>query len=252
MTTTSLTIVNASERFPKVPTLMEPTTSGYILCAAEVDSRPPFLPNSQAKRRLISSCKRWCRELKADPNVDSVVVFDAILISPGRGEFIKERPGKVHIARFDLVILIETTSQQAIDAVKTSPVYARMEGAIEEEATDTYAVTATNVRRMGPVDHDTQGVFLFNYFFADDTAQNLAIWEYTAGWFQKETGLDNSTVLLPREGERSDYRIINHCRWDRLRDVLPSLTLKRSFHTYVLANFEANKVAAMPILYRIA
>jgi hypothetical protein len=34
-------------------------------------------------------------------------------------------------------------------------------------------VTATNVRRMGPVDHDTQGVFLFNYFFADDTARNL-------------------------------------------------------------------------------
>jgi hypothetical protein len=250
--TTPLTVVNASERFPKVPALVEPTTSGYILDAAQVDRRPPFLPNSREKRRLISLCKQWCRELEADPNVVSAVVFDAILIPPGRGEFIKERPGRVHIARFDLVILIETTSPQAIDAIEASPVYARMERAVEEEATDTYAVAATNVRRMGPVDHDTQGVFLFNYFFADDTARNLAVWEYTAGWFQKETGLDNSTVLLPREGERSDYRIINHCRWDRLRDILPSLTLKSSFHNYVLANFEANNVAAMPILYRIA
>jgi hypothetical protein len=250
--TPSLTVVNASERFPKVPTLVVPTTSGYILNAAQVDRRAPFLPNSREKRRLISSCKPWCRELEGDPNVVSAVVFDAILIPPGRGEFIKELPGKVHIARFDLVILIETTSPQAIDAIKASPVYARMERAIEEEATDNYAVTATNVRHMGPVDHDTQGVFLFNYFIADDTARNLAVWEYTAGWFQKETGLDNSTVLLPREGERSDYSIINHCRWDRLRDVLPSLTLRSSFHNYVLANFEANKVAAMPILYRIA
>jgi hypothetical protein len=252
MTTTSLTIVNASERFPKVPTLIEPRTSGYILDAAQVDSRPPFLPNSRAKRRLISSCKRWCRELKADPNVVSVVVFDAILIPPGRGEFTKERPGKVHIARFDLAILIETTSPRATDAIKASPAYARLERDIEEAASDTYAVTATNVKRIGSVDHDTQGVFLFNYFFADDTDRNLAVWEYTAGWFQKETGLNNSTVLLPRYGERLDYRIINHCRWDSLRDILPSLTLKRSFHNYVLANFEANSVAAMPILYRIA
>ena len=102
------------------------------------------------------------------------------------------------------------------------------------------------------MDHSRQGVFLFNYFFADDTAQNLAVWEYTAGWFVQETGLNNSTVLLPRGGERSNYNIINHCRWDRMQDVLPSLIFKRTFRTYVLANFEANRVAAMPILYRMA
>ena len=37
-----------------------------------------------------------------------------------------------------------------------------------------------------------------------------------------------------------------------MRDVLPSLVFKRTFRTYVLANFEANRVAAMPILYRMA
>jgi hypothetical protein len=250
--TTPLTIVNASDRFPKVPTLVEPATSGYILTAARVDRRPPFLPNSRRKRALISLLKRGCRELEADPNVVSAVVFDALLIPPGRGRFIEQRRGKAHVARFDLAILIETESPEATDAVENTAGYAMMERAIEEVATDTYTLTATNVKRIGAVDHDAQGVFLFNYFFAGDTARNLTVWEYTAGWFQKETGLDNSTVLLPREGGRSDYNIINHCRWDRLRAVLPSLLFKRSFRSYVLANFEANRVAAMPILYRMA
>jgi hypothetical protein len=59
-----------------------------------------------------------------------------------------------------------------------------MERTIREAASFTHVVTATNPKSMGPVDHARQGVFLFNYFFADDTAENLAVWEYTAGWFQ--------------------------------------------------------------------
>jgi hypothetical protein len=82
--------------------------------------------------------------------------------------------------------------------------------------------------------------------------QNLAVWEYTAGWFEDQTGLRNSTVLLPEAGPRKDYTIINHCRWDSLWDILPSLAFKRSFRTYVLAHFEANNTAAIPILYRLA
>jgi hypothetical protein len=127
-----------------------------------------------------------------------------------------------------------------------------MEKAIQAAASYVHTIEATNVRRIGPVDHSRQGVFLFNYFFADDVEQNLGIWKYTAGWFQSETGLDNSTVLLPVDAGRSRYSIINHCRWDRLSDILPSLIFKRSFHTYVLDNFEANQVAALPILYRLA
>ncbi|HZB08977.1 MAG TPA: hypothetical protein VE525_07695 [Rubrobacter sp.] len=246
-----LTVVNDDARFPRAK-LAEPLPSGFVHIAAEVDGKPPFLLNSREKRRLLARCKEWCRQLEEDPDVLSAVVFDAVLNAPGRGAFLKRRPGKVHVARFDLAILIETTNPQTADALKTSPVYTAMERTVREAASFTHFVTATNPKSMGPVDHERRGVFLFNYFFAEDTAQNLAVWEYTAGWFQNETGLDNSTVLLPREGERPDYRIINHCRWDRLRDVLPSLLLKRSFRTYVLANFEANRVAAMPILYRLA
>jgi len=247
----ALTVVNADPRFPRAK-LVEPASSGYVHVAAEVDARAPFLPNSRKKRQLIARCKGWCRQLEGGPGVLSAVVFDALLVAPGRGEFLNRRPGEVHVARFDLAVLIETATPEAADALRASPAYADMERAIREAATFTHVVTATNPKSMGAVDHERRGVFLFNYFFADDTARNLAVWEYTAGWFQQETGLDNSTVLLPRDGGRSEYNITNHCRWDRLRDVAPSLIFKRSFRNYVLANFEANGVAPMPILYRLA
>lgn len=245
-------MVNEDAGFPQVK-LVEPAPSGYVHLAAEVDGRPPFLPNSQKKRELIARCKRLCRQLEADPGVLSAVVFDALLIPPGRGEFLKKLPGKTHVARFDLAILVETTTPEAAEEVaEASAPYAEMERAVRDAATFVHRIAATDAKRIGPVNHERRGVFLFNHFFADDTARNLAVWEYTAGWFQQETGLDNSTVLLPRDGERSEYNIVNHCRWDRLRDVLPSLIFKRSFRSYVLDNFEANDVAAMPILYRMA
>lgn len=251
MLTESIASTNKKVRFLKA-TLVDPAASGYIHLAAEVDKRSPFLPNSWKKRALIADLKRWCQQLEANPSVVSAVVFDAFQIPPGRGAFVRERPGEVHIARFDLAVLIETTSPEAADTVKGLSAYADMERAVRAAASFTHVITATNVRRMGPVDHTKQGVFLFNYFFADDTARNVAVWEHTAGWWEQETGLDNSTVLLPRNGELSAYNIINHCRWDHLRGVLPSLLFKRTFHSFVLATFRANHVAAMPILYRLA
>ena len=127
-----------------------------------------------------------------------------------------------------------------------------MEGNFKAETKKSLIVTGVNVRRIGPVDHSKKGVFLFNYFYADQVKQNLQVWEYTAGWFQNQTGLDNSTVILPDLVKENSYKIINHCRWDHLIDILPSLIFKRSFKKFVLNNFEANNVAAMPILYRLA
>ena len=82
--------------------------------------------------------------------------------------------------------------------------------------------------------------------------QNLQVWEHTAGWFEDQTGLNNSTLILPDQVNEGSYKIINHCRWDHLIDILPSLIFKKSFKDFVLNNFEANNVAAMPILYRLA
>jgi hypothetical protein len=57
---------------------------------------------------------------------------------------------------------------------------------------------------------------------------------------------------MPTRADLSEYTLINHCRWDRLGDVLPSLIFKRSFRDFVLAHFDANDTAPMPILYKLA
>lgn len=248
-----LNIVNEHLNFQKV-SLVAPTTSYYLHLAAEVDQSllPIFLTTSSKKKRLIREAKRWCQELEQQAGVNSAVVFTARLIPPGRGKFVQQRQAKAHIAKFDFAVLIETSDLAAIDSVKNSQAYQELEQAVKRGATYIHTITATNVKHIGPVDHQRQGVFLFNYFFADNTEQNLGVWEYTAGWFQQETKLGNSTVLLPLEPEKSKYSIINHCRWNKMIDILPSLLFKKSFRSYVLNIFEANNVAAMPVLYKLA
>jgi hypothetical protein len=70
-------------------------------------------------------------------------------------------------------------------------------------------VAARNVRRVGDVDKTRPGLFLFNYFAGADPALAAELWDYPAGWYEAETGLDNSTLLAPLEGEQSDYVLIN-------------------------------------------
>lgn len=246
-----LRIVNGELRFPRVD-LVEPSPSRFIHIAAEIEARPPFLPDSGAKKQVLAKAKDACTRLAREPGVKDAAAFTAVLIPPGLGEHAKQRADRLHIARFDLAVLIECDNAETVQRVQRHPACEAMQRAIVQTASYVHAITATNPRRMGPVDHTRPGVFLFNHFAADDLAQNLAVWDYTAGWFEVETGLDNSTVLLPDDPTQSQYSIINHCRWDRLRDVLPSLLFKKTFHSYVLDNFAANNVAAIPILYRLA
>ncbi|QPH38904.1 hypothetical protein [Pedobacter endophyticus] len=249
----NLKVVNKHLQFKKVA-LTEPTSNFYLHIAAEVDQFwiPVFLTTGSRKKRLIDNAKQWCRELKKDHEVVSADVFKAILIPPGIGKFLKEQLGRVQIAKYDFAILIETASLQKAEDIKNTADYNHILGEIKNISRNTHMTTATNIRHINPVDHQKQGVFLFNYFLANSLQKNLSIWEYTAGWFQEETGLYNSTVLLPIDQRNSEYTIINHCRWNKISDILPSLIFKKSFHSYVLDNFYANEVAAMPILYKLA
>jgi hypothetical protein len=243
------TYVDVGRRFPQAK-LVEPTTSGYLLVAAEVDRRPMFLPNSRPKRRLLRQLKEQVASLRADQRVLEAVAFDGLLTPARRGQLLNHRPG-VPIARFDLAVLAETTSPTTATDLEGGPSWRELVGMIQAASRRSYRLRAHNVRRMGLVDHHRKGVFLFNYFYADRTDLNLAAWQYTAGWFADQTGLDNSTVLLPDATSEPRYRLVNHARWDRLRDILPALLFKRSFHTYVLEHFRVNGVAAMPVLYRL-
>ena len=254
MTTQSetLQIVGPKNTFPEV-SLIEPTQSGYLLLAIEVDHRPPigFFVESGWKKKLLAQLKSFSIALAKSDDVLDASVFKALIVPPGRGAFLKKRPD-VKIAKFDVVMLVEFNTINAARNYQNSPEWVALMADAKENAHNVMCISASNARRIGPVDHSTNGVFLFNYFYADSLDINLQVWNYTAGWFQDQTGLDNSTVLLPDETTQVPYTIINHCRWDRLRNILPALLFNRSFKPFVLNNFEQNNTAATPILYQLA
>lgn len=101
------------------------------------------------------------------------------------------------------------------------------------------------------MDKTRPGLFLFNPFVAEDKAVALELWDHLAGWYVKQTGLDNSTLLEPLD--ESDYVFVNHARWDPgpLGLLLRQVT-KPSFRPYVQQNLLVNRTGSMPVLYRMA
>jgi hypothetical protein len=232
--------------------LIDPLESGYILLASCVDRRPPFgfFWESARKRRLVQDLKPLVRAIPGE-GVQEVSLFKAILIPPGRGAYLKARPD-ANIARFDVAILIRTRNVEGARSLMQSTALQDIQASLRNSSKDLYTMLGGNIRRIGSVDHHRPGIFLFNYFFAASERQNLAVFDCTAGWFQQETGLDNSELMRPILQQGAQYTVINHARWNRLTDVLPSLLFKPSFPRYVLKHFEVNRTAAMPILYRLA
>lgn len=248
----NLNIVNTHLKFPKVH-LQPPNTFGYLLLALEVDAKGPlFITESRKKKELLKDAKKLLKSIGEINYVEDVTIFKARFIPPGKGAFLKKRADKIHMAKYDVVVLIETDAYSDMDRLKEEVAFIQLEKLAIKNSNHLHKATAKNIRKMGDVDHDKQGVFLFNFFYADHVDQNLKIWEYTAGWFEHETKLDNSTLLRTQEDDSRLYSVINHCRWDKLSDILPSLIFKSTFKSYVLANFEANNTAPMPILYKLA
>lgn len=71
-----------------------------------------------------------------------------------------------------------------------------MKETIDKVVRFVHCITATNTKRI-------DDVFLFNYFFAANEGIEIlrSVWEYTAGWWTANANLDNSTPLVPLEGE---------------------------------------------------
>jgi hypothetical protein len=252
-----LRLVNPDPKYRPI-SLIEPTTLGYIHIGAEVRPprlpfRLPFLPAGREKYELIGRLKELARQLGQLDTVEKVTVFDAIVMPPVRSGYLRERGDSVHVPRFDIVVLVETRSVDAIPEVQRTPPYQALLDVLQRQARRLHVMAARNAKRVGDVDKSRQGLFLFNHFVADNKDVMLQLWDYLADWYALETGLDNSTLLIPLEGEHSDYLAINSARWDEsLPRFLWQQFSKKSFRTYVLANLEANRVGAMPVLYRIA
>lgn len=185
-------------------------------------------------------------------------IFTAIIVPPGSGEgrkFREEKKLDFHVATFDLVILIECERVQDIDQIIDCELYKIIEGLLKSNSTYFNRTLAKNSNRIAEVDKDKQGIFLFNYFFAEDSKTVLDVWEYTAGWWTAKGNLTNSTPLLPLTDD-NQFSLINHCRWDHLIDVMPTLILgrlgiKSGLNDFVLKNFTENNIVAMPVLYKL-
>jgi hypothetical protein len=245
-------LVNPNPRYGKVH-LIEPTSLGYVHLAAEVQAahRPgPVLRRSRDKHQLLGVLKWQARQLTELDAVERVTVYDAVAFAPPGGE-VKDRAATA--AWFDVAVLAELNSREAVGEVRAAPAYRALAGALTEQARRVHQIAAQNVRRVGDVDKTRPGLFLFNYFAGDDPGLAVELWEYLAGWYEAETGLDNSTLLAPLEGEQSDYVLINHARWDGSLPLFMARQLpKKTFRSYMLANLKAHHLASMPVLYRLA
>jgi hypothetical protein len=245
-----LTIVNPNPKYARVR-LMEPPPTGYLLVAAVVEpalGRTPFPRRSARKAALLSELKAQAASLERLEAVTKATVYRAALLPPVNpdAQRMAARP-----AHYDVVVLVETVTVDAATEVEASPEYRKLHNTVTAAARENYVMPARCLRRVGDVDKTRPGLFLFNFFVAEDPDVALDLWDHLAAWYAVETGLDNSTLLGPTGP--ADYVFVNHARWDM---SLPRFALtqfgKRTFFTYVLANLRANRVAAMPILYRLA
>ena len=95
----------------------------------------------------------------------------------------KKRPDAI-VARFNVVMLVEFKSIEAANNYQDTLEWATRLADTKENSHNAINVAASNTCRIGPVNHAVEGVFLFNYFYADSLDINLQVWNYTAGWFQ--------------------------------------------------------------------
>jgi hypothetical protein len=243
------TLVNPQPKYQPVK-LIEPPPLGYIHLAAVVAppaGRIPRPGSSPRKTMLLTRLKDLTRQLANLPEVIRATVYRAILIPPPGGY----AEQATHRARYDVAVLVETTTPEVIGEVQTSEPYKLLLEAVQGAATDLHIMTARCIRRVGDVDKTRQGLFLFNYFVAEDPKVALRLWEHLAGWYAVETGMDNSTLLAPI-GD-ADYVFVNHLRWNySLPRLMVRQFAKPSFYRYVLANLRANRTGSMPLLYRLA
>jgi hypothetical protein len=228
-----MTAHNPVLTYPKTTFTAEPTSYGYIYIGMRVDPprRIPFVRRSVRRSNALRRCTTLARQLEELPEVIAVTVYEAVLIIPVKGS-----------PRFDIMLLIQTTTPDAVAAVKANQAYQQLDADI--------AMTARNIRRIGDVDSPGSGTFLFNHFTAADPDRALRTWEDITSWFTHEAKVDDSALLQPT-GE-SPYVLVNHVRLpcSPIRFVLHFA--KPSFRTFVVNRLRANHIGNAPVICRLA
>jgi hypothetical protein len=163
--------------------------------------RPPSRPgpvsfHPRNKSELIGGLKVLSHQLEQLAEVERVTVYNAKAFAPPSG-YVKRRRGSLRLARFDLVVLVETTSPATARVLQATSEFQALRDLLSGRARRLHAIAARNAKRVGDVVKTRQGTFLFNYFIGEDPEVVMQLWDYLAGWYQAETGMDNPTPGLP-------------------------------------------------------
>lgn len=219
-----------TEKYPKAR-FRDPSLSGYIYVGLSVDPpRVPLVGKSAQRDDAIEECLSLARRLNTHPEVVRSRVFESVLMPPLKG-----------LPRCDVLMLVETTSPDAIAGVRASARF----GDLGAEM----VIPARNPSRIGDTENPSDGVYLFNHFLADDGEKATRVWENLTGWYTTKVGVDNSTPLLPVEESR--FAFINYARIPgQAIPFLLNQLLRPSFHGFVRAQLKANGMTALPLMCR--
>lgn len=120
-----LTIMNPNPKYSRVE-LIEPTMLGYIHIGAEVSPRTvPFMSNNREKSGLLTRLKGIAHGIEQLATIEKITVYDEVFMAPTSrlSPYLKERADSIHSPRFDIVVLIETRSLDAVHEVQSTSAY---------------------------------------------------------------------------------------------------------------------------------
>ncbi|MGH9290522.1 MAG: hypothetical protein ACRD0V_19870, partial [Acidimicrobiales bacterium] len=110
------TIVNAKPRY-RPATLIDPPGFGYLLLSADVEPPTgprPFPGSSDTRTALLGRLKSTAADLAKLDGVERATVYRTVLAPPPAG-YARQAE---HPARYDVVVLVETTSPDGLTALQ--------------------------------------------------------------------------------------------------------------------------------------
>jgi hypothetical protein len=242
-------IKNPGGRYHRA-SLIEPSHSGYVHIAAQIDppTRPgPARPTPARNDALALLGRQRARLARQHPDW-TVDVFRAVGFPPLDALPIPE-PYRNVAAFYDVIVLIKTANLVELSSISDDDAYHALLDILGQRARSLTITAARNARRIADVPSSGK-LHLFNHFFAENGFA-LDVWDYMAGWYQQEMGLTNSEVLAPIEPDSTPFAFINHASWNMsLARFISQQLSRRSFRSFVIANLRDNEIGSLPFLYR--
>lgn len=227
----------------EAPVLLTPSPHGFVQLASNIAlPRLPFLSKLLgAGNSPLTEIKALAQGLQGQNGVEKVTVYRKAF-SPAGG------------APFNVAVLLETDTVDSANRLMGNQGFQPLANALTYNGQKPQVFVASNARRMGNVDRDRPGLFIFNYFTSEKPKEKvIRVWEKEAKAYQDDAGLNNSLLLAPEAGTSSRFALMNHARWNAggLPHMIWVHLTKRRLQQ--VKNDEAiNGVTSQPTVYRLA